>query len=581
MIPEESPSSIGGGVRISSYLRVLVRGWLWIISFLLIGVLLAIGLLSLVAPSYTATTSVNVNVISIDPFNSQRSASVLLDPQTEASIATSFVVAQAAAQRLGEEGRVAELRATILARPVADATILTISSSASNAELARRQTDTIADEYLKYRETQAETRKAAILDSIQTSLEELQIEYGKASSNAQRSAIQGEADGLRQRRNDLVDINTSGGSILDPAAANPVVISPSRVIVVASGALAGVVLGIIAAFVARLLSRWVTSLDDVAAGLGTDNVMMASRLTPAALASASALGPLRRFRDTSLMHSASADEGRALVTIVHNTTDDRLVLLVATMFAQRLGEPQVVLAGLPNHSRELLIDRYDLVPSTGAHLRSRHLSGLELCIGTLSDDVREPDPVLTRDIVTALDDQDRSTVLVVPTSTGEASRRAAGVQSDLVVAIVESRLTSRKELSRIATELAEFGHHVAGAILVHPAPKGSREGARSGQVIDLSGFYAHAHAHAGTDAADAADGAKAEVVVGRTSSVDAASGVGDTPEDRGADASTGEVVKTAAEAPEDVHDVDPDEESTGSDAEDPVEPEHTSKTQTA
>src|SRR5690554_1705117 len=134
--------------EITHYVNVVRSQWRPVAAGAAIGLLAATGVLAFAGASHTAATDLNINVISTDPFNAQRSASGLLDGVTEAQIANSYAVAQRASELLDEAATPGELRAGADANPVADATIIRISYRAQSPGDARAGADALADAYL-------------------------------------------------------------------------------------------------------------------------------------------------------------------------------------------------------------------------------------------------------------------------------------------------------------------------------------------------------------------------------------------------------------------------------------------------
>src|SRR3954451_20867577 len=83
------------------YWAVLRRHWLLVVLGALIGLSVAVLYLFVAGRSVTASTSVDVKVVTSDPFNVQRPPSDLISPETEVQKATSAPVLEAAAADIG------------------------------------------------------------------------------------------------------------------------------------------------------------------------------------------------------------------------------------------------------------------------------------------------------------------------------------------------------------------------------------------------------------------------------------------------------------------------------------------------
>src|SRR3712207_9214026 len=98
--------SDNASLELGYYWAVLRRHWFLLVLGALTGLALAFLYLLLGGRSVTASTSVDVRVITSDPFNVQRPQSDLISPQTEVQRATSApVVERSEERRVGKECR--------------------------------------------------------------------------------------------------------------------------------------------------------------------------------------------------------------------------------------------------------------------------------------------------------------------------------------------------------------------------------------------------------------------------------------------------------------------------------------------
>ena len=252
-----------------TYGSVLRDRWRVVVAGAAVGALLSGGYLAATGKTETATTDVNITVISTDPFSGSRNAAGLLDATTESKIATSQAVAAAAAEEVGGAVTAAQLRGGVAAELVSEATVMRISYSNPDPQAARRGADAIAAAYLEYRETMAQRRLTKMYDNLEGRLTELRDELvdvnarsadaasgspGANQAESDRDMITSEINSLLESKNALDTVDTSGGSILNAAADNPVRSSPNQALILLSGMLAGLTLGVAAAFGVRHLS---------------------------------------------------------------------------------------------------------------------------------------------------------------------------------------------------------------------------------------------------------------------------------------------------------------------------------------
>lgn len=265
-------------VDFSHYLKVVKFQWRPIAVGAVLGLLLATGTLALVGTSYTATTDVNVTVISESPFALQRSASGLLDGATESRIASSYAVAAQAAASLGSAIAAEDLRSGTKVSVITDTTIVRISYTSTTAESARARADAIASAYLQTRGEQAQGHLSAVILHIEERVAELQRELADANTRAassppdstaaqqaasDRSLATNEIESVLAAKNSLAFVSTSGGSVLNSADENVIDASPPTLPVLGSGLLAGLVMGLLVAFAMDASRRRVTGVRDV------------------------------------------------------------------------------------------------------------------------------------------------------------------------------------------------------------------------------------------------------------------------------------------------------------------------------
>lgn len=264
------------GPALAHYARVLRVRWKTIVAGGLVGVLLTVSFMALRPPTVTATTILQVEIITTNPFALDRAASTLLDASTEQQIASSYVVAARAAAELGDDITPRQVQTSASATVDPNATIVRIRYSATRESDARQGADAVAHAYLAHRGDEVGTRIADQLDAIDIRLEELSevqaatlaalssAEPGSGAEAAAESDLRltsQETDSLVRERTSLRAISTSGGRVLTSADVSDVVYSPSRSVLLVGGFVAGLGLGVVLAFVrhhtsSRLITRY-------------------------------------------------------------------------------------------------------------------------------------------------------------------------------------------------------------------------------------------------------------------------------------------------------------------------------------
>lgn len=268
----------------SRYLSVLRRQRWVVAGGVALGLVAAGAYLVLALHTITATTAVNLNVITTDPFNQQRPASGLLDPPTEADIASSHAVAQGASKLLGGALTASEVRKASRVMSSGGASVVRVAFTAPTKKDAVRGADAVAEAYLEFRSDQAQKRIDTMLSSMNTRVEKLNdalleanrelataqpgtTDYAQAVSQQQQ--IQVELDSLLSQRNALTNVDTTGGIVLTSARDSQLEEAPAKKMTLATGLAGGLVLGIVAAFVRNPLDRRLRSATDVSEVLGT------------------------------------------------------------------------------------------------------------------------------------------------------------------------------------------------------------------------------------------------------------------------------------------------------------------------
>ena len=262
-------SQVNDAVSLRWYLAVLRERWKVVVVGAVVGLLLASAFLVLTEKSYTARTVVSMNVIGSLPTRPTDAASRLIDTTTEIQVASSFEVASLASEELGGTISACEIRDNVSVSTVAEATVLVVNYTATTADGAREGVDAVAMGYLDYRSALAAERIDEDVAFIEVRIEQLRSELDDLATELTRQepdsdgALRVETDRsvlleslrtLLGQQFELERIDTSAGLIISPADENYVEVSPSRSMVLASGLLGGLLVGVIVAFVANATS---------------------------------------------------------------------------------------------------------------------------------------------------------------------------------------------------------------------------------------------------------------------------------------------------------------------------------------
>lgn len=487
---------------IEHYVFVLLRQWRLIAATTVLGAILAAGYLILAPQTVTATTTINLNVITTEPFSAQKAASGLLDDATETAIAKSHVVASRAAEILKSEVTASDIRAASTVSTASGAAIVTVEYEADTAAAATSGADAVASAYLAFRTEQAEQRIAVMVSSLTERIDALNVTLGEvnqalagaepssvayAQATTQRSQILTELDGLLSERNGLQSVDTTGGTVLSSAKDNKLAYAPGRTLTLLTGIAAGLVLGVIGAFVRNPFDRRLRNSKEVARSLGGPvfaSIDAAGEDVPAVGDAADAL---RVARERMLVDVYLG--GTVLVVDATHAADPASTAInLAVVTAQAGHDVQLI---VPEAS-EQFEERLDLALELGDEFEGVRTSLVAPTLSTFTahddGDERQGDLLLTRATLAAIDgaDEESLTFLVLSSSAHPASILSALRVSQSVVVVCREFATTSTELGWITTEARGLDTPVLGAVLEKGSARRKRE-ADAGVAWPLAG----------------------------------------------------------------------------------------------
>ena len=254
----------------AGYLAVLRRRW-WIILVLACVGILAAGAYIAVSPKgYTATSTVNVTPIGVSQSQSggavaggRTSSAVNLD--TEVQIVQSSSVAAIAAHDLRSSLTPAALVKNISVVVPANSSVLQISCTARSAQQSAACANAFAAAYLANRSATAASTNSTQLNTIKRQLNALEKRTAQLTiqsrslpvNSPQRASAQAQlqtaASQLRALANQSAALSASGaaasgGSIITKATPPTKPSSPKKSVILPSGLLAGLLIGLLIAF---------------------------------------------------------------------------------------------------------------------------------------------------------------------------------------------------------------------------------------------------------------------------------------------------------------------------------------------
>ena len=513
----------GRSLELGYYAAVVRRRWYVVLAGLIVGVLGGFGYLYVTPKMATATATVNVNVISSAPFDITRPASQLLDPQTEVQLATSSQVLGNAALGMGNGMSLRQMRAHTVVQPVAGATVVKISYTAPKQADAIKGADAIASDYLDYRSTAAVTKVDKVVNKLndrRDALKKALLVANKRILNAQTGSpqeVQAESDrqlidveltSLVTQINQLDSVDTSGGDLISTASQSTIKFSPNPKIVLGAGALLGLFVGVLMAFVVNRFDRRVADARALTASGGG---AVLSEL-PTRRARIPATGPdLDQIRSLRERLFATLPAGATLVVVdlvIRDRPSDVAVNLALSMVEGR----SPVRLVLPDHTEQqvaLLEGALGLEPlASASHITSyasRAMPGLQVVVTSEDHELGTPGDRLGN-LLTQHDDPTLTTVVSMPPGAARSLCLTAGRLGHAIILVAAQRRTRVEAVRELAGELAAVGAVIHGSVLV--------SGRRTVDVVALTSPPAAAatgeprHVADADDADDADDAAE-------------------------------------------------------------------------
>ena len=473
------------------------RGWI-IIALLVIGFLVGLGVAAGVAKSFKATTVVQVQDTSAATNSGTSSTSKTVDGvnlDTEAQVVRSAQVATAAAKSLGLSTPAAKLQKDIAVSVPANSTVLNITFTGSSPSAAQSGSLAFAQAYLAQRHATAAAALAAQrtalvneitplttqLRSVTTQVATLpDASSARALAEAQQGLLVSQINGLNAQLAPLASISTVGGAVITSPQRPTAPSSPSKPLYAGGGALVGLLLGF-------LIMAGLEILDPRLRGRrGAERLLQVPVLAELDIRPderwASVVKPTspaaRGFGE--LCDALAGSEGGHRTILVVGVDEDGPGSIVAAGLAAAIsrarGEALLLVTaerdpGLAALGVKLGDDAPDGVQSgtapTVPGLRVGHIKAVGASRG----------PVVMSARTTA-----DTAVIAGPAIGAGALDHALVEQVDAVILVARDGSTSWELALTALRRLRNAQAHVAGVVLLPPAPRGRR---RSAAVQDL------------------------------------------------------------------------------------------------
>ena len=263
-MPQEAES-----FEFAGYLGVLRRRWWVVLVLACVGIVAAGAYIAKSPKAYTATATVNVTATGINQSQGgavaggRTSNAVNLD--TESQIVKSSTVGAIAARNLHSALTPTVLLGNVSVAVPANSSILQISCQAKSPQQAVACANAFAAAYLQNRSATAAATTNSQLKTVRNQLSDLEksttrltlqirsLPVNSPQRASAQSQLQSDSGQLRSLANQAASLSaqaaaSSGGSIISKATPPSTPSSPKKKIILPSGLLAGLLIGLIIAF---------------------------------------------------------------------------------------------------------------------------------------------------------------------------------------------------------------------------------------------------------------------------------------------------------------------------------------------
>jgi capsular exopolysaccharide synthesis family protein len=538
--------------RLEDYLRAVRSRWLVVVAFVAAGVLVAAWFDANRTPVYEATARVALGPTPVGSTNNQlQSPSAAREEELLASNPT----AEAAAELIGYPGDPAGLLVDLDVRSVPDSNVLRITYTSPDPELAAEVTNAFAVAYTEGRERAAEAyyqtqseilreqlrlldaevaelttrvqaadrQRSELLDSPQSPLRDAAIDAVEGELSVLRTAQQGSINQQRDIRRALAEVDRDLRS--RPVTAEVIGVadvpdSPAGLpgaALLAAGLLAGVVLGVAAAFVLERLDTSAKDERSVTLALGS-NVLgaippfgIANRTGRSALVMLApgrsarlqtAREAFRRLRSTlQFVASSQPVPGRLVVVFTSaHPGEGKSVVTANTAVALAQGGHRVALISAdlrrPGVDALLGIDRSsglaEFLEDNDAVLEPVETDVENLWLFPAGSRRADPSLMLASDRLEVLLKQLREeadfTLIDTPPVLSAADAVAIAALTDGVIVVVDPHRTEVEALLDVRAQIERAGGSILGAVM-------NRDRRRRGSLLRRN-RYAYARVRA-------------------------------------------------------------------------------------
>jgi uncharacterized protein involved in exopolysaccharide biosynthesis/Mrp family chromosome partitioning ATPase len=487
---------------LSHYLGMLRRHWWVLLLMTVIGLGAAIMVTRAVPKVYESATSVLVQPVDGGANADGGRTKGVINLDTEAKLVDSGAVAVRAAQLLRVSTPPTELARDVSVTVPANTTVLVVTFQAETPQAAQAGSHAFAEAYLRNREESARsgfTKQISAYNvrvkQLTTSLTDINNRLSQTQPNsAQRSNLeslrnnnQNQLNTITGKLNVLTTATIAAGNIISDARLPEEPVSPNANLNMATGAMIGLLLGLVLAFARDRFDRRIRTAADVRQR-GRINVLatLDERTTPRFDDVLQPYGPggrvFNRLRNEVLASLGRSDQ----IIVVTGATRGSATTLVAANLATALARTgsDVVLIGA--HLPDSVVDAAPLARMLGVSPMpglSDLLAGRIGLKAAMQQAPRIPSlRVITtggaataaglmqsqrlRDTLEALRRQTGYIVIEAPSTSSSADAQSLASLADAAILAVELRRARRPALLDAAEQLRRVGTPLLGAVVL-------------------------------------------------------------------------------------------------------------------
>jgi uncharacterized protein involved in exopolysaccharide biosynthesis/Mrp family chromosome partitioning ATPase len=491
-----------GSADLSHYLGMFRRQWWVVLVATAAGLAVGAGITGAMPKVYESSTSVLVQAVDQDSNAAGGRTKGAINLDTEAQLVGSGAVAVQAQQLMRSGRSPLDLAKEVSVEVPANTTVLVISYDAGKPADAQAGSHAFAEAYLRNREQTAQAGLDQQVKSLTAKIKQLttaltaynaRIAAAKPGSSDRsnleslRSNSQNQLNSLTGRVNELTTTTIDAGGIISDARLPSTPISPNAMLNTASGAMAGLLLGLIVAFCRERFDRRLRTVTDVR-DRGRMNVLAAldSRTAPRFDDVLQPYGPggriFNRLRNEVL---ASLNPGDQIIVVTGASRGAATTLVAANLAAAlaRTGS-DVVLMGA--HLPDSVVDAAPLARILGVSPMpglSDLLAGRVTLARAMQRTPRIPSlRVITtggaataaglmqsqrlRDTLEAVRRTAGYVVIEAPSTSSSADAQSLASLADAAILAVELRRARRPALLDAYEQLRRVGTPLLGAVVL-------------------------------------------------------------------------------------------------------------------